>query len=436
MSYDFWVDINAAGDLGSGCTQDLTPAWTGTVDISGTAVTAVTGGNFPTALFDGKHFLRVDPDGAGDANIRIASGDDTTLVLSESGGTLTGATANIGGAFKTPEKAIGTSLAASKIPYANGTSINSDINIYVKAGTYIIAGELKVASSTQDTVKLRRRIKGIGGFSNGVFSGPIFDISSSSTYRVILGADEVSFEGISVLADENTYCVNVATGKSNIFISNIQTWGGNYSINGGTGACANIIECRFNAARDTAIQGYNMYIVRCVADGCKRAWGGQLSSYHECVEKNTTTNPVYFNAHPACSDFSYCRFMSDKPFSITNSSSVIFNKCTFDHDLDLSSISGVASLKDCIVGGQFTGMTNPELSVYSNENVTQLAGIDDFSKVFNPAFNTISKWPDPVFDKFCRFSTAGPHEYRFPVDAVGARALRNRQRVSLTEVGL
>ena len=83
--------------------------------------------------------------------------------------------------------------------------------------------------------------------------------------------------------------------------------------------------------------------------------------------------------------------------------------------------------------------TGSEIHVVKNTLLSkafQNSGIDNFTGVFRPAINLESHFPDPILDRYCKYSTAGPHEYRFPVEAVGARALRNRQRVTNSEIGL
>lgn len=434
MSYDFWVDINAAGDLGSGCTQDLSPAWSGTVDISGTSVTKVSGPSFPEALLDGNHFIRVDPEGLSDSTVRILSGGAGTLVLTEDMGTMGEVSANIGGAFKNPADAI-----SAYIPYANGVSIAQDINILIKPGTYSIE-QIIMLSATQDANYYRRRILGYGGgFVDGVFSGPILTGYATGTGGLIkVGCHGIVLAGLKIINEASGTNIRLDSGKYNLIMRDVDVTGGNNGFAALDGSCSNLIGCRFDDAA-VGINGFNTTALRCVVDGCDTAFQGRLSSYVCCAEFNTLTNIVNTATYPSAMDFSYCRFFSNKTIKAEKASQAVFSHCIFDHDLNpnTDAPTGDLTFENCVVGGAYTPQ---EIELYQSIMdmccVRANAGTDNFGYVFEPALNFETNYPDPVLDKYCRFTTAGPHEYRFPVEAVGARALRNRQRVSLTEIGL
>jgi hypothetical protein len=448
MSYNFYARADAVGNAGSGCTETVSPVWSGTVTINDNVVTKVSGDNFPQSLLDGNHFIRLDPYNAVgvDSNIRIVSGNATTLVLAESVFVEEEIDANIGGAFLSLEEFIGTASITSKIPYANGSTINDVINMYVGYGLYVLNNTLKPSSSTQDSVCMRRNIIGLksdgsqASFVDGVFDGPII---SNNTSVIFINACEVTVDGLKLYntsTNSGAVC-GVMAGKYNIGLRHLYVVGGIGGISSADGSSSNIQECLIEDVNGKAILGYNSYVSRCVSKRCYYAWSGSLSSFCECVEYDTINNLGFFTGYPVGSDFSFCRFTSDKQFMFTKGQ-LNFNRCTFDHSLDLSGCGlggqgGDITLENCVVAGTFIPLLNTCKSIYPAANtVIENAGIDDYARIFEPALNLESHFPDPVLDKYCKYSTAGPHEYRMPVEAVGARALRCRERVSRREVGL
>ena len=101
MSYEFYCDPATGSDDNSGSSTSAV-AWTGTVTCAGnTSVTNTGGGDWSTSGWVGK-FIRIDPGGANDTNLRIVLVVSATqMVVAEDGPTVTDATANIDGPFAT-----------------------------------------------------------------------------------------------------------------------------------------------------------------------------------------------------------------------------------------------------------------------------------------------------------------------------------------------
>ncbi len=162
MSYDFYCQSSGGSDNNSGSSKD-SPDWTGTVNCSGnTTLTRASGSAWTSALVG--EFVRIDPGGGDDSNLRISAFvDSSTLTLAENGPSVTGATANVGGAFATIQE------ADDNIPtYASGSSVDADMNLYLM-GSWTLSAFICFDNNknTYDTGRRRIISDGLSSWGDG-----------------------------------------------------------------------------------------------------------------------------------------------------------------------------------------------------------------------------------------------------------------------------
>lgn len=403
MSYNFYVQ-STGNDNNSGSSASDSPIWTGTVTCAGstTTLTKASGADWTAALVG--QFIRIDPGGANDCNLRIVSVEAAdSLTLAENGPTVTGATGNIGGALASLDAAFGTDYpSASVIPYGEaGKSVDSDVTVWIKAATYVpSAVSLLVTSATQDTNKMARRFIGYvttpgdGGFVNGVFSGPTID-TSGMEYGIILDASNLLIEALKISGTDLPNCGIVITDdKPNLVIRQCWINGGYGGIAGNTGHTADVIECLCENVAGTAYYAQNSRVARCKALNSAIAFAGLRTTFDDCIEEGTTCNIVLLTTAPGSCDFSRCEFRSDKPWYVSDHCSVNFELCSFVGDQTAAATKNIRIVK-CTSGGTLTNAatkyhTNPSMQSWDN-----LAGYDTRSGVWTQGQNKrFAGWPD------------------------------------------
>jgi hypothetical protein len=335
------------------------------------------------------------------------------------------------------------------------------VRIFIGYGTWDIADEpdectqYVMESTTQDTYAVRRMVVGLasdgsyGRFRSGIFDGPtIHDSMGQASEILFISSHEVTVGGLkltTVTDGEGISAFRILANKYNAVISNCYVDGTFSSgVNASDGASCNIKECRFENVAGSAISGYNAYAMRCFSKNCLRAWSGRLSSFNQCVEEDSTGNIGYFNIYPSGSDFNYCWFKSNKTLAFTKGQ-LSFSHCIFDYDLNISGCGlggqgGSIEFENCIVAGTFVPMLNLDASLTPDgSTILSNAGKMDLSRVYEPGLNLESNFPDPELDRYCRYSSAGPRELRFPEESVvgGVRGRRNfLTGIPLEDVGL
>ena len=220
-TYNFYVDGDNGNDDYSGSSVSL--RWSGTLtsDIVGKRLTR---GGGDDAFVEGApgvgnvsvgDFVRFDPGGGDDANVRVTNiGDPFVDVVDSVGNTLTKA-ANIGGMFASIQS------ADDNIPNAVvGTSVDADVDIYVRAldgGAAYTPGA--ILTFDNNTSAYYRRIIGwaddwnLGGWqTDGTLHGPIIDFGGANNWYVSFpsaGGDRYMFMNFEV---RNTNTTATSTG--------------------------------------------------------------------------------------------------------------------------------------------------------------------------------------------------------------------------------